>query len=163
VELFVGNSLFVQNSGTPNAFAGITVVGNTLTVTPTGTSPISVFAFGRRINSDGSYVTNDEFFQEVVFEGVGTGYTDEAQFNLCFINTGACGADEPEPEFPSGPDPVKEPLNRPSPVNANPELVDTSFSSEPLIEEPVTSGADSTLWDCDQDDDRDCDGETGND
>jgi hypothetical protein len=37
------------------------------------------------------------------------------------------------------------------------DLVDTSFADEPLIEEPVTSGGDSILWDCDNDDDGDCD------
>ena len=37
------------------------------------------------------------------------------------------------------------------------DLVDTSFSADPLIEEPVTSGGDSILWDCDMDGDGDCD------
>jgi hypothetical protein len=39
-------------------------------------------------------------------------------------------------------------------------LDETAFSAEPLIEEPVTSGADSTLWigpDDDDDDDDDDD------
>ncbi|MDQ4088002.1 MAG: hypothetical protein M3177_08355, partial [Pseudomonadota bacterium] len=162
VELLASNSVFVQNSGTATSFAGITVVGDTLTVTPTGTTPLSVFAFGRRINPDGSFVTNEEFFREVQFQKDGAGFTDEAQFNLCFINSGICGPQTPDLQLPGGPDPIKEPLNRPSAQGRDPELVDTSFASDPLIEEPVTSGADSILWDCDEDDDRDCDREDGN-
>ena len=42
------------------------------------------------------------------------------------------------------------------------DLVDTSFAREPLIEEPVTSGADSILWECDVDGDGDCDGDDRN-
>ena len=39
------------------------------------------------------------------------------------------------------------------------DLVDTSFAAEGLIEEPVTSGGDGSLWetDCDRDNDGDCD------
>ncbi len=78
------------------------------------------------------------------------------------INSGVCGPETPDLQLPGGPDPIKEPLNRPSAQGRDPELVDTSFASDPLIEEPVTSGADSILWDCDEDDDRDCDREDGN-
>ena len=37
------------------------------------------------------------------------------------------------------------------------DLVDSSFASDPLIEEPVTSGGEAGLWDCDPDHDGDCD------
>lgn len=33
-------------------------------------------------------------------------------------------------------------------TSVNDEFVDTSFAAETLIEEPVTSGADSSLWAC---------------
>ena len=92
VLLFAGDTLFVQNSGTPTSFAGITVLENTLTIIPTGDEPLQVLAFGRRVNADGSYVTNDRFFQEVDFQQgpAGAGYTDASELNTCKINAGVC-------------------------------------------------------------------------
>ncbi|HWT11894.1 MAG TPA: hypothetical protein VN231_03995, partial [Allosphingosinicella sp.] len=162
ILLFARDTVFVQNSGTADAFAGLTVVEHTLTVTPTGQQPLIVYAFGRRINPDGSFVANEAFFREVQFEQGSAGYTDESQFNLCFINSGLCGRVGGDgPLVPGGPDPITEPLRGRAALAVADEPVDTSFAGEPLIEEPVTSGADSILWDCDQDDDGDCDGEGG--
>ena len=67
MTLFARDSLFVQNSGTLFSFAGITVRENTLRIVPTGAQPLRVFAFGRRINPDGSFVTNIDFFNEVQY------------------------------------------------------------------------------------------------
>jgi hypothetical protein len=36
-------------------------------------------------------------------------------------------------------------------------VIDSSFSAETLIEEPVTSGSETGLWNCDPDQDGDCD------
>ena len=36
----------------------------------------------------------------------------------------------------------------PGETSALNEIVDTSFAAETLIEEPITSGADSSQWDC---------------
>ncbi|HET9426906.1 MAG TPA: hypothetical protein VFO69_00960, partial [Allosphingosinicella sp.] len=172
VTLRVGETLFVQNSGSVLGFAGITVRENTLTIVPTGSQPIQVYAFGRRINPDGSFVTNNDFFREVAFVNRGTGYTSNAQFNLCFINSGACRLPSPRDPIPGGgQDIVEEPIFNEEPTTTSDTgvlpppgadsdtLVDTSFGSDPLIEEPVTSGGDSSLWDgdCDRDDDGDCD------
>ena len=38
----------------------------------------------------------------------------------------------------------------------NTDIVDTSFANEGLIEEPVTSGAEVSTWDCDDPDDPRC-------
>jgi len=162
VTISVANSLFVQNTGTATVFAGITVRENTLRIVPTGNAPLSVFAFGRRINPDGTFVTNNDFFSEVVFEtrGAAPGYTDEAQFNLCFINSRACSRGDPDNPLPGGKDIIEEPVDPSVDIGLAPgadDIVDTSFADEPLIEEPVTSGSDSILWDCDRDDDGDCD------
>ena len=164
VVLAARDTLFVQNSGGVIAFAGITVRESTLRILPTGSLPLKVFAFGRRINPDGSFVTNNAFFGEVVFEGRGgpVGYAEDAQFNLCFINSGVCRLPIGNP-VPGGPDIVEEPVDGSDTTTTlqlgREELVDTSFADEPLIEEPVTSGSDSILWDCDRDDDGDCDEE----
>ena len=167
VLLFAGDTLFVQNSGTATFFAGITVLENTLTIIPTGVDPLQVLAFGRRVNADGSYVTNDRFFQEVDFQQgpVGAGYTDASELNTCKINTGVCRVRGPGTNIPGGGDIIEEPVGDPDVVIPLPgeddELVDTSFADDPLIEEPVTSGGDSILWDCDRDDDGDCDADDG--
>lgn len=170
VLLRPGQTLFVQNSGAADEFAGITVVENTLTIVPSGNGPLTVYAFGRRINPDGSYVTNNGFFAEVDFQAGAGGYTDESEFNRCIINTGVCpaaGGGIPDgPAGPGGPDPIEGPVGGSDtillpPAGDDDDLVDTSFGADPLIEEPVTSGGDSSLWneDCDRDDDGDCDGE----
>lgn len=151
----VGRTLFVQNSGTEDAFAGITVTQNTLNIEPTTSGPIDVYAFGRRINADGTFVTNSDYFREVEF-GYGTGaYASTAEFNLCVIATGACPGDPVTPEQPpiqGGPEIIEGPIDEveesvPTPSADRQEFVDVSFASESLLEEPVTSGGDSGVWD----------------
>jgi len=160
VRLFAGDTLFVQNSGSPTFFAGITVLENTLTIIPTGVEPLQVLAFGRRVNADGSYVTNDRFFREVEFEQgpAGGGYTDASELNTCKINTGVCRVRGPDTNIPGGGDIIEEPVGDPDVVIPLPgedaELVDTSFADDPLIEEPVTSGSENILWEC-RDENRD--------
>lgn len=156
ILLRVGDTLLVQNSGTADTFAGITVVQNTLTVQPTSTDPVDVYAFGRRINADGSFVTNSPYFREVEF-GYGSGYLASAEFNLCVIATGVCPDDAPPeppppPEFPAGAEVVEGPVEEteesvPPPNPDRQEFVDVSFATESLLEEPVTSGGDSGVWD----------------
>lgn len=158
VLLRVGSTLFVQNSGTEEEFAGITVTQNTLTIQPTS-GDVDVYAFGRRINADGTFVTNSEYFGEVDF-GYGTsGYASTAEFNQCVIATGACPGDPVTPEPPEipiieGPEVIEGPIEEvedsvPPPNPDRQEFVDVSFASESLLEEPVTSGGDSGVWDGD--------------
>jgi hypothetical protein len=96
------------------------------------------------------------FFLEVNFQA-GAGYTLGSTFNTCVILTRQCGAGGPI-ITPSGPDPITGPtggsvaIALPGRADED-DLVDTSFSSDPLIEEPVTSGGESSLWECDDDDD----------
>jgi hypothetical protein len=175
VSLFVGQSLLVQNSGGTDGFGGITVSGD-LTVTPNGSDPLDVFAFGRRVESDGSFVTDSAFFREVTFEQGYGGFATAAEFNQCAIATGVCPDDvPPPPPPPSQPDiqpPTQDQVQQPVEdgtdesesqpvVNVNEEFDDNSiFSSESLIEEPVTSGGDSSQWsepdNCDPATDGDC-------
>ena len=73
-------------------------------------------------------------------------YTDESEFNRCNINSGICRGEFvqiPGLDRPSafGPFPI------PPQGSADDPLDDSTFAAEPLIEEPVTSGGDSTLWD----------------
>jgi hypothetical protein len=162
VVLATGGTLFVQNSGPPfsPAFGGVTVGAGGLTVRPTGAAPVIVTGFGRQLNPDGSLVLATPFFLSVNFEA-GPGYTLGSTFNTCVIVTRQCGAGAPV-ITPSGPDPITGPtggagvIALPGAADED-DLVDTSFSSDALIEEPVTSGGESSLWECDDDKDGDCD------
>lgn len=55
-------------------------------------------------------------------------------------------------EAVQGPDPVEGPVSMggtmPRVTSVKDEFVDTSFAAETLIEEPITGGADSSLWEC---------------
>ncbi|MBV9883045.1 MAG: hypothetical protein JO276_08560 [Sphingomonadaceae bacterium] len=160
VTLRAGNTLLVQNSGTRARFAGITVVQGTLTVVPTGNVPLDTYAFGNRINPDGSFTTNSLFFREVQFNPNGpvssATFTSKAAFNTCIIVTRQCGGAQPVP----GRDPIVGPFV-PVPLTApDTDPVDASFATEPLIEEPVTSGGESSIWTppCDPRQDRQCPG-----
>lgn len=167
VVLATGGTLFVQNSGPPfsPAFGGVTVGAGGLVVRPTGAAPAIVTAFGRRLNADGSATIGSTFFFEVNFQAdpaAGPGYTLGSTFNTCVIVTRQCGAGGPV-ITPSGPDPITGPTGGSQaillPAGADEDdLVDTSFASDPLIEEPVTSGSETGQWDCpDPDHDGDCD------
>jgi len=131
-----------------------------------------VVAFGRRINADGSLTTGFDFFREADYVpgsgGLGDAFISDSMFNTCIIVTGQCpGAPGPDgPTFPDGPDPTTGPTGGKDvillPRQAQEgDLVDTSFATETLIEEPVTSGGESVLWseepDCDRDNDGRCD------
>ncbi|MGQ0558413.1 MAG: beta strand repeat-containing protein [Sphingosinicella sp.] len=158
VRLFPGLSLFVQNSGNAANFAGITVVQNTLTVTPAGAQSIAVQAFGNRINPDGTFFTNSNFFREVQFVPAAAGFRNDARFNLCVIVSGVCPAQNVDPGRDLSRDRLAETLLRLRRHRVQiDEPVDVSLTSDEVIEEPVTSGSDPVLWDCDRDDDGDCD------
>jgi hypothetical protein len=152
------------------AFGGVTVGPGGLTIRATGATPASVTAFGRRINADGSTTIGYDFFFAVDFEtgaasggitgganligpggraaGSRTGYAPASTFNTCIIATGQCPLRRPDDTGPGGRDPVTGPTGNIQlpPGASQDEPVDTSFSTEPLIEEPVTSGGESTLW-----------------
>lgn len=52
-----------------------------------------------------------------------------------------------------GSDPVEGPVDTTvparQPIAVNDDFIDTSFSTETLLEEPITSGSDPGLWECD--------------
>ena len=149
VRLAPLRTLYVRNSGTAAAFAGITVGPGGLVIDPSGNAPASVYAFGRRLNADGSVTTNNPFFRAVDYSrGSSADYTDESEFNRCIIKSSFCGgAFVPPPDDPPG-------LFRVPPLQpAGDPLEPLDFLAEPLIEEPVTSGSDPTLWIAPDDDD----------
>ena len=89
VHAAVGNTLFVQNSGTPELFGGIDTGDGGLTIEGTGSSPATVIAFGRQTNADGTVLTNQDFIRSVETEGQ-VGFTEDSVVNGCFFG-GSCG------------------------------------------------------------------------
>ncbi|WP_431844834.1 beta strand repeat-containing protein [Allosphingosinicella sp.] len=150
-------SLYVQNSGTATDFGGITVGSSTLTINAGAPgAPADVAVFARGIRADGTMSTGSAFFLEAVYNGT---YTAGSELNLCNIPTRTCPAPPPPPE-PEQPDfgnpaPTSEEVEEPvgggdrntplQPFQDEEELIDTA-AAEPLIEEPVTSGGDSSAW-----------------
>lgn len=137
--------------------------------------PLDVFAYGRRQRDDGSFVTGNDFFGEVNFNRTGqslAAYLALSALNDCIINTGECPPPPPpptEPETPRPSNPDLPPLNNPTvildPVTWGeptgesvaeqndkfgmnfPEQPETPLiSEEPLLDDPVTSGSDASLY-----------------
>jgi hypothetical protein len=156
VVLSPARSLYVQNSGSATDFAGITVGSSTLTINAGGQGvPADVAVFARGIRADGTMSTGSVFFFEAVYNGT---YTPGSELNLCNIPGRVCPPPPPtEPEQPAfgNPTPTSEDVEEPveggdrgTPFTAledEDELIDAA-AAEPLIEEPVTSGGDSSAW-----------------
>jgi hypothetical protein len=190
VELYAGRAIYLRNSGTATNFAGVTVGSGGLVIgrfSPVTTLAVAdpngldLVAFGGRRNPDGSFTSGRDFFGEVDFGfDDGVTYTELSEFNGCPINSG-CAAPLPAAGFqPPSADIVTGPIGRVDDRFDEPpadedvavddeagalnvpqsQLLDSSFVAEPLIKEPVTSGADSLLWECDGAGDDICEGGT---
>ena len=174
VALNVGNSLLVRNTGVPFAGGGILIGGGTLSIASSGGGQsgggplLDVFAYGRRQTAPGVFVVGEAFFDEVNFNRVSPGsslYLDAAAFNDCIINTGVCPEPPPppEPEVEAPPeinnptvfeDPIFVGEPRPNGEGDDdrfgidfPEQPDAPLiSEEPLLDDPVTSGGDATVY-----------------
>ncbi|HYG46425.1 MAG TPA: hypothetical protein VD846_00650 [Allosphingosinicella sp.] len=145
-------TLFVQNTGAHFAdLAGVTVGAGGLKISPVGLA--TVRGFGRRLNADGSFTAGDSFFTLAVFDRISGGFTDDSELNLCNINSGQCPGRLPPAARPALTRIVLGPL---LPPQAEPrgDVIDAAALSDiPLIDEPVTSGGDSSLWDEDEEED----------
>ena len=130
-------------------------------------APAIVTAFGRRLNADGSFTTGDAFFFAVDFQaGGGARRSYAAARRSTPASSSPASARRGAPADPGrraairspGPTGGSDAILLPPGADED-DLVDTSFAAEPLIEEPVTSGGEISLWDrdCDRDDDGDCD------
>jgi hypothetical protein len=145
-------ALFVQNTGASFAdLAGVTVGAGGLRISPLGLATVQ--GFGRRLNPDGSFTTGDFFFLLADFDRTGGGFTGDSELNLCKIDGGLC-----PPLLPAGARPAlsRAVLGPPLPPEAEPRgaLIDESGLADiPLIDEPVISGGDSSLWDEDGEED----------
>ena len=87
----LGSSLLVQNSGTAENPAGLTVGDGGLTVINLGNDPATVIVYGQQMNSDGTVVGGDAFVQNVDFSGSG-GFSGDSSVNGCDVS-GTCAGD----------------------------------------------------------------------
>jgi filamentous hemagglutinin family protein len=170
MTLTVAGSLFVQNSGIAKNYAGITVGAGGLDIVTTGTAPAQVVAYGRKMNSDGTFVGGNQFFALVDFNKATSLYTAQSEFNECLINTG-CSLGGGIGGGTLGPESILGPVD----LMGNPEetiewaenddsgqpggddgsgsdwssqLFDTAgLSDDALVDEGVTSGGDNNQWD----------------
>ena len=136
-----------------------------------GGAILDVFAYGRRQTGPNAFVVGEAFFDEVNFNRASpasTLYLDAAAFNDCIINTGVC-PQPPEPPPPPEPDVEAPPeinnptvfsdpivLGEPKPNGDGdddrfgidfPELPEAPLiTEEPLLDDPVTSGGDATVY-----------------
>lgn len=160
------------NGRTPN-FA-FDVIGADLATGPGDTGPITVVAFGRMQNADGSFTTGDSFFAASDF-GLDSGveYAQGSTFNGCAIG-GSC----PVVQVPTqtAPPPGTDPQTVLGPIeliisdtavgpedesDASGTGISTSTSLvntgpgvlEGLLDEAVTSGGDTAQWIDDNEDD----------
>lgn len=139
-------TLFVQNTGANFAdLAGVTVGAGGLRISPVGLATVQ--GFGRRLNADGSFTSGDAFFRLALYDRTGGAFTDESEFNLCRINGGLCPPRLPGAARPALTRIVLGPLLPPE-AEARGDAIDAAGLTDiPLIDEPVTSGGDSSLWD----------------
>jgi hypothetical protein len=160
----LGSSLLVQNSGTADDFAGLSVGTGGLNIVNQGSDPATVILFGRKVNADGTIVGNDDFAADVEVTGSAT---SDSAVNTCPIGGGSCGeVDETPPEIPpevaaadsamgplvaessdpaddSDEDEDSDSSDGDSSVDASAHLINTSpLQSQDIIDEPITSGND---------------------
>ncbi|MEE4316537.1 MAG: hypothetical protein V2I74_06095 [Erythrobacter sp.] len=176
ISLGAGGQLLIRNTGTTTEQGGVLVGAGGLSIFADpqynqGT-PLDVFAYGRRQRDDGTFVTGEEFFNEVNFNRAvpnATTYLDAAAFNDCIINTGVCPTPPPPPPPPPSRDTELPPLNNPTvivdpvtsgdPTGPSPVELDEKFgmdfperpeapliSEEPLLDDPVASGSDASVY-----------------
>jgi filamentous hemagglutinin family protein len=139
VKAYIADSMFVQNSGTPTLFAGISVDDGGLTVNAKGPGLATVIAYGREVKSDGTILNNTDFFKSVAFVPPGT-FTSDSTLNGCTIG-GGCAGEPPSIVF--------EWSSMLVPVgsgNGKGKDADRIIDTEPLfaddsVDEPVTSGS----------------------
>jgi len=88
----VANSFLVQNSGTPQLFAGIDTGAGGLSLNSTGATPATLIVYGRQTTGNGVLITNEDFLGSVNVGGTG-GFTDDSSVNGCEIGSGtSCNA-----------------------------------------------------------------------
>lgn len=133
VDLQIGQSLLVRNTGTANEQGGILVGDGGLSIgggsgsdTPGTGSPLDVFAYGARIDANGNLITGANFYFEVNFNDASTGgvsYTEASEFNDCLITTDECAQSFGLP--PGEEEIIREIITR---IN-NPTVIKTVVSS----------------------------------
>ncbi|MGQ0588034.1 MAG: beta strand repeat-containing protein [Sphingosinicella sp.] len=155
------STIYVQNTGVsngdPDQRRGFTANALELVTSATGSTPTEIFINGRLATPDGGFVTG---FGVIVLaeisgpDGTSPNLNALSRINNCLITTGRCTPTE----IVEGPDPITGPVEDPAPIAlaVSDDLIDTGFDTESLLEEPVTSGSDTSLWECEPDEQTPC-------
>ncbi len=154
----VANSFLVQNSGTPQLFAGLDTGAGGLSITSTGTTPATLIIYGRQTNGNGVLITNEDFLGSVDVGGTG-GFTDDSSVNGCTIGSAAsCN----QPNFAFDMSSILGPLDEGSDdddkkkdeeqgegdarIDPSLRLINTTpINLDHTINDPVTSGGDVVI------------------
>jgi filamentous hemagglutinin family protein len=111
----IRDTIFVQNSGTSDDFAGITVGDGGLAIVSSSEGGAAVDVYGRQVQSDGTVVSGDDFANGADTSGT---FTSGSKINNCVIGV-QCGVTPPPPPPPvppPSPPPVPPPPVPPPPV-----------------------------------------------
>lgn len=149
----VANTFLVQNSGTPQLFAGIDTGAGGLSVNSTGTTPAILIIYGRQTTANGTVLTNLDFLGSVSVGGSG-GFTPDSSVNGCEIGSAtSCGT----PSFFFDNSSLLGPLSKDDEdkkkdkdqaegdarVDPTQRLINTTpINLDHTINDPVTSGGD---------------------
>ena len=162
----LGSSLLVQNSGTAENPAGLTVGDGGLTVINLGNDPATVIVYGQQMNSDGTVVGGDAFVENVDFSGSG-GFSGDSSVNGCDVS-GTCAGDGGTETPGTGAESILGPIglmgstsgdgapddsedeeeeeegDDKTAVDPSVNLINTSpLHLDTTVDEPITSGSDS--------------------
>jgi filamentous hemagglutinin family protein len=139
----LGSSFLVQNSGTADSYAGISVGDGGLTITNNGEDAANTIVHGRQVLANGTIVSGDEFAGIVDTSGT---FTAGSTINGCSIS--GCGSTPPPPpppcttgcEPPPPPPPPVEPppVTPPPPPVTPPPVTPPPVTPPPVTPPPVT-------------------------
>lgn len=160
----LASSFLVQNTGTSDAPAGLSVGDGGLTIINQGSDPATVVLYGRQVQSDGTVTGGEEFAAAVKFDGSG-GYTDSSRINGCNVAGGCTSQEAPilgaesilgpigmmsstsgsaGPGDGSSEEDEEEGGDSESGTDASFQLIKSGpLQVDTTIDEPVTSGSDS--------------------
>ncbi|MEO6224719.1 MAG: hypothetical protein ABIO80_02545 [Sphingomicrobium sp.] len=133
ISASVADSLFVQNSGASDDFAGVTVGDGGFAINSIGEGAAEVTAYGRQVKSNGTVVTGDDFAGTTSVSG---SFTSESAINECVISGCAIVVPPPVVPPPVVPPPVVPPPVVPPPV-VPPPVVPPPVVPPPVVPPPV--------------------------
>jgi hypothetical protein len=115
IRLIVGNSVFVQNSGTDDTFAGLATGPGGLIVERRFETPLDAILFGAGFDT-APPTTGEAYFRDTFDQQGGAGgFNNRSELNRVNINTGLSPTPTPTPTPAPTPEPTPTPAPTPTP------------------------------------------------